>query len=136
LERSLIPALDPGLHGKLHAQISSMRVVKSVVTSIAGVVEAHDIVDSAGGGLKQLGSYSVTFPEGVGGDPVGQLKDLGGGPLTVKGSLKLTSNPPGFDLEGLVKPEPGASPDLVQTIQFLGRPDPEGFRPFGMQNAF
>jgi hypothetical protein len=136
LDHSLIPAIDSGLHGKLHAQIASLRVEKNVIRSIAGLIEAHDIVDSAGGGAKQLGSYSVTFPQAAEGDPVGQLKDLGGGPLTVKGTLKLTSNPPGFDLEGLVKPQPGAAPDLVQTIQFLGRPDPEGFRPFGMQNSF
>jgi general secretion pathway protein N len=136
LDHALIPAVDAGIHGKLHAQIASLRFEKNAVRSIAGVIEAHDIVDSAGGGLKQLGSYSVTFPPDVSGDPVGQLKDLGGGPLEVKGSLKLTSNPPGFDLEGLVKPLAGAAPDLVQTIQFFGRPDAEGFRPFGLQNTF
>jgi hypothetical protein len=135
LEHSLIPQLDPELHGKLHANIDSVRVEKNLIRAIQGQIEARDLVNGVGSAAKALGSYSVTFPAAPAGDPVGQIKDLGG-PLSVKGTLKLTSNPPGFDVEGLVKPQPSAPADLVQTIQFLGRPDAEGFRPFGMQNSF
>jgi Type II secretion system (T2SS), protein N len=136
LEHSLIPLLPQDLHGKLHAEIGSLRVEKNVITAIQGHLEARDLLDGAGPAAQRWGSYSLTFPPAAEGDPVGQLRDLGGGPLQVKGTLKLTSNPAGFDLEGQVKPLPTTPPDLVQQIQFLGRPDADGFRPFGMQNSF
>jgi general secretion pathway protein N len=136
LDHDFIPSLPPDLHGKLHARIAFLRVEQNTIKAIQGQVEARDLLEGAGTAAQRWGSYSVTFSPAADGDPVGQLRDLGGGPLQVKGTLKLTSNPPGFDLEGLVKAQPSAPPDLVQEIQFLGRPDAEGFRPFGMANSF
>ena len=84
---------------------------------------------------QRRGSYSLTFPPSTGGDPVGQLRDLGGGPLAVEGTLRLTPEP-GFDLEGLVKARPTASADLAKDIQFLGSPDAQGRRPFSLAGTF
>jgi hypothetical protein len=136
LEQSFIPALPPDLHGKLHAEIDSLRLEQEVIKSIQGHLEARDLLDGVGSGAQRLGSYSVTFPPAADGDPVGQIKDLGGGPLLVKGTVKLTPSPPGFDLQVMVKAQPTAPPDMAQAIQFLGRPDVQGFRPFEMQNSF
>lgn len=137
LEHSLISSLPPDLHGKLHAEIGSMRVEKNVIRSIQGHVEGRELVGDINGAPQRLGSYSLMFPPAAAdGDPVGQIRDLGDGPLQLKGTLKLVSDPPGFDLEGLLKPQPNAPPNLVQELQILGRPDAEGFRPFSMNNSF
>ncbi len=86
-------------------------------------------------GDQKWGSYSVTFPPPTAGDPVGQLKDLGSGPLAVEGALKLTPAP-GFDLQGLVAARPSASADLVQNLRFLGSPDAQGRREFSLESSF
>jgi Type II secretion system (T2SS), protein N len=136
LEQSFIPALPPDLHGKLHAEVDSLRIEKNVIKSVQGHLEARDLLDGVGANVQRWGSYSVTFPPAATGDPVGQVRDLGGGPVQVKGTLKLTPDPPGFDLQVLVKAQPTAPPDVTQAIQFFGRPDAQGFRPFEMQNSF
>jgi general secretion pathway protein N len=134
VDQELASGLPPNLRnlrGKVHAQLAYVRVDGQVVQAIEGVVEAHDLTD----GTQKWGSYSVTFPAPTTGAPVGQLKDLGSGPLAVEGSLKLTPAP-GFDLEGLVAARPSASPELVQDLRFLGSPDSQGRRPFSLESSF
>jgi hypothetical protein len=138
LDRELASALPPnlqGLRGKIHAELAHVRVEKQALKAIQGVVEARDLTDGEGSNAQRWGSYSLTFPPSTGGDPVGQLRDLGGGPLAVEGSLRLTSEP-GFDLEGLVAARPTASPELAKDIQFLGSPDAQGRRPFSLAATF
>lgn len=134
LDAELASGLPPnlrGLRGKLHAELPYLRVDGQIIRAIEGVVEAHDLSD----GPQKWGSYSVTFPPPTAGVPVGQLKDLGSGPLAVEGSIKLTPAP-GFDLEGLVAARPSAPPELVQDLRFLGSPDAQGRRPFSMETSF
>jgi general secretion pathway protein N len=134
VDQELASGLPPnlrGLRGKVHAQLTYLRVDGQIIRAIEGVVEAHDLSD----GDQKWGSYSVTFPPPTTGAPVGQLKDLGSGPLAVEGSIRLTPAP-GFDLEGLVAPRASASPDLVQTLRFLGSPDAQGRRPFSLESSF
>jgi general secretion pathway protein N len=134
LDPALTSALPPdfhGLRGKLHAQIASLRVDGQTIRAIEGVVEAHDLIN----GAQSWGSYSITFPPPTTGDPVGQIRDLGNGPLAVEGTLKLTPEP-GFDLEGLVTARPTASPELARDIQYLGSPDAQGRRPFSLAGTF
>jgi hypothetical protein len=139
LDQDLVAALPPnlrGLRGKIHADLAHVRVEGwQTLKAIQGVVEAQDLTDSEGGSAQRWGSYSLTFPPSTGGDPVGQLRDLGGGPLAVEGTLRLTPEP-GFDLEGLVKARPTASADLAKDIQFLGSPDAQGRRPFSLAGTF
>ncbi|GAC1461158.1 MAG: hypothetical protein PVSMB6_21460 [Steroidobacteraceae bacterium] len=138
LDPELAAALPPnirGVRGKLHADLTHLRVDGQAIKAIQGVIEAHDLTDGEGSSAQRLGSYSLTFPPSTGGDPVGRLKDLGGGPLAVEGTLRLTPEP-GFDLEGLVTALPAAPPDLARDIQFLGSPDPQGRRPFSIAATF
>lgn len=134
LDPELAAGLPPnlrGLRGKVHAQVAYLQLDGQIVRAIEGVVEAHDLSD----GDQKWGSYSVTFPPPTTGVPVGQLKDLGSGPLAVEGSIRLTPTP-GFDLEGLVAARPSASPELVQNLRFLGSPDAQGRRPFSLESSF
>jgi general secretion pathway protein N len=134
LDQELVSGLPPnlqGLRGQIHAQLAYLRVDGQIIRAIEGVVEIHNLID----GPQKWGSYSVTFPPPTTGVPVGQLKDLGTGPLAVEGALKLTPAP-GFDLEGLVAPRPSASPELVQDLRMLGSPDAQGRRPFSMESTF
>lgn len=138
LDQELVSALPPnlrGLRGKIHADVALLRVEGQTLKVIQGVVEAHDLTDGEGSTAQRWGSYSLTFPPSSGGDPVGQLRDLGGGPLAVEGSLRLTPEP-GFDLEGLVAARATASPELAKDIQFLGSPDAQGRRPFSLAGTF
>jgi general secretion pathway protein N len=138
LDRELVSALPPNLQslrGKIHADLAHVRVKGQTLKDIEGVVEAHDLTDGEGSNAQRWGSYSLTFPPSAGRDPIGQLRDLGGGPLAVEGSLRLTPEP-GFDLEGFVTARPTASPELAKDIQFLGSPDAQGRRPFSLAGTF
>jgi hypothetical protein len=138
LDRELAAQLPPnlqGLRGKIHAELAHVRVEGQALKAIQGVVEARDLADGEGSNAQRWGSYSLTFPPSTGGDPIGQLRDLGGGPLAVEGTLRLTPEP-GVDLEGLVTARPTASPELAQDIQFLGSPDAQGRRPFSLAATF
>lgn len=136
IDQEMAAALGPNLsrlRGKVHAQIAYLLVDShQAIRTVEGVVEVHDLTD----GAQQWGSYSVTFPPPTTGDPVGQLKDLGTGPLAVEGALKLTASPPGFDVEGLVAARASASPELVQDLRVLGSPDAQGRRPFSFESTF
>ena len=138
IDRELVVALPPnfrGLRGKLHADLALLRFDGQAIRTLEGVVEARDLTDGEGAGAQRWGSYSLTFPASTGGDPLGQIRDLGGGPLAVEGTLKLTREP-GFDIEGLVAARPTASPELAKDIQFLGSADAQGRRPFSLAGTF
>jgi general secretion pathway protein N len=138
LDQELTSGLPPnfhGLRGKLHAQIALLKFDGHAIKVLEGVIEAHDLMDGGGPTPQPWGSYSVTFAPPTTGVPLGQLRDLGGGPLAVEGTLRLTPEP-GFDLEGLVAARPNAPADLVQEIQYLGSPDAQGRRPFSLAATF
>jgi general secretion pathway protein N len=138
LDRDLVTALPPnfqGLRGKLHADLKLLRFDGRAIRTLEGLIEAQDLTDGEGAAAQRWGSYSLTYPPSTGGDPLGQLRDLGGGPLAVEGTLRLTREP-GFDIEGLVTARPTASPELAKDIQFLGSPDAQGRRPFSLAGTF
>ncbi|HEV7717053.1 MAG TPA: type II secretion system protein N [Steroidobacteraceae bacterium] len=135
LDRALIPQLPPGLSGNARLNLVMIHVENGIVTSLQGLVEAHDLVDASGGQRTVLGDYSMTFPAAdPAAEPVGQLMSLSG-PLDVEGTLKLTREP-GFVLEGLVAAGADASPKLVQQLAYLGSPDAQGKRPFSVAATF
>jgi general secretion pathway protein N len=138
IDQELVSSLPPnlrGLRGKLHADLARVQVDGNKLKSIQGVIEARDLTDGQGNTAQRWGSYSLTFPPSTGGDPLGQIKDLGSGPLAVEGTLRLTPEP-GFDLEGLVAARPTAPPDLARDLQYLGSPDAQGRRPFSLAGTF
>jgi general secretion pathway protein N len=132
LDPRLIPGVPPTLHGRAHLDLALAEVQHGVITQLKGRIEARDLEDT-GGATTPLGSYALTFPGGSG-DPIGQLRDLDG-PLALEGTLHLTPQP-GFELEGLIAPRPGAPHELVNNIRFLGAPDASGRRPFSLSGTF
>ncbi|HEY0766717.1 MAG TPA: type II secretion system protein N [Steroidobacteraceae bacterium] len=132
LDPALIPGLAADLHGRAHLDLALAQIEHGIITQLQGRIEAHDLEDRSGMATP-LGSYVVTFPGGSG-EPTGKLRDLDG-PLAVEGTLRLTREP-GFDLEGLVAPRSGATPELVNNIRYLGSPDASGRRPFSLAGTF
>jgi len=132
LDPAVIPRAPRALHGTVHAQLELLRIAHGALTELKGRIEAHDLTQSSGR-VTSLGSYAVVFPGGSG-EPAGSVQDLGG-PLAVQGTLRLTGAP-GYELEGEVAPRPGAAPELVNSLQFLGTPDALGRRPFSMAGTY
>ena len=132
IDPQLFPGLPPQLHGDAHVELAHAEVVRGIIMQLAGKIEVHNLEDRAGA-VTPLGSYVVSFPEG-GGEPLGQVHDLGG-PLSVEGTLRLTRQG-GFDVQTLVASRPEAAPELANSIRFLGSPDRAGRRVFAMSGTF
>lgn len=130
---SLMPVNLRTVHGTAHADIAFAHVVKNIVTQLQGHIELHDLEDH-GRDVLPLGNYSLTFPGGSG-DPTGQLQDMGG-PLAVQGTVRLTQDMPGFELQGYITPRADAAPALLNQLQYLGSPDAQGRRQFGTTVTF
>ena len=127
LDPQVIPGLPVTLSGRAHLDLPLARLEHGVITQLVGRIELRDLVDHSVN-TTALGSYVIEFPAGTAGDPVGKLHDLEG-PLAVEGTMRLTREP-GFELEGDITARPGAPPELVNNIRFLGSPDALGRRPF------
>jgi hypothetical protein len=132
LDPKLVPALPPAMHGRAHLDLPLVEIQHGIITQLQGRIEAHDLEEHSGVNTA-LGSYVVTFPGGSG-DPIGQIRDLDG-PLALEGTLHLTRQP-GFDLQGLISARPGAAPELVNNLRFLGSPDASGRRTFSLSGTF
>jgi hypothetical protein len=132
LDPRQIPHMPPQLRGSLHTDLALVRLEHGRLAELKGRIEAHDLTQRTGH-VTPLGSYALTFPGG-GTEPVGDLTDLGG-PLAVRGTLRLT-NQPGYVLEGQVAARADAAPELVSNLQFLGTPDASGRRPFSIAGTF
>jgi general secretion pathway protein N len=134
LDGGMLPGIPRSLHGHAHVDLPFAEVRHGVITQLEGRIEAHDLEDRSGADTP-LGSYLLVFPAGGrSGQPTGKLRDVDG-PLALEGTLKLTPQP-GFMVEGLIAPRPGAPPELVNNIRFLGSPDAAGRRPFSMAGTF
>jgi hypothetical protein len=127
LDPALVPRTPRQLRGNLHTDLAVARIEHGAVVELKGRLEAHDLTQRTGH-VTALGSYAVTFSGGGGAEPVGTVQDLGG-PLAVQGTLRLTREP-GYVLEGQVAARPGAAPELLSTLAFLGTADALGRRPF------
>jgi len=135
LDRAVVPQAPPNLRGTVRAQLARLAASGRTITQIEGRIEALGLVQGAGAGGVTLGDYVVTFPAAPAAEePVGALQDLRG-PLDVSGSLRLTREP-GFVLEGLVAARPDATPQLARQLEYLGRPDAAGRRPFSIAGTF
>jgi hypothetical protein len=134
LVKSLLPQNLRTLQGNASADIASARIVNNIVKQIQGRIELHDLEDHDKAEVTPLGSYVLTFPGGGGGDPVGQLHDLGG-PLGIEGTVRLKQDQPGIELHGFITLRPGAPPALVDQLQVLA-PDAQGRREFGTEMTF
>jgi hypothetical protein len=132
LDPAIIPGLPASLRGQAHFDLPLARLEHGIVTQLQGRIEVHDLEDRSGEATA-LGSYVIEFPAAAAGEPVGKLHDLDG-PLAVEGTMRLTRQP-GFDLQGEVTARPGAPPELINNIRFLGSPNALGRRPFGISGT-
>ena len=132
LDPKLLPGMPPQLHGRAHVDLALVQLKGGALAQLQGTIEAHDLEDR-GGNVTPLGSYALSFPGGDG-EPVGQIKDLGG-PLSLQGTLRLPRQG-GYDLQGTVATRPEAAPELINNLRFLGSPDASGRRQFTMTGTF
>lgn len=132
LPLSAVPAgsLPPGWAGTLNIKLADLVLEKGWPTRVSGTVEARDLVGPPRRPTN-IGSYKVTFPapaansaEGL----AGALTDIEG-PLQITGTLLLK---PGraYQLDTLIATRPQTPRQVVDALQFLGPPDPQGRRPF------
>jgi len=128
---SLPPAVSYGWKGNLNLRLSSLVIVNKWPASAVGTVEVLDLL----GPPRQpapMGGYKLTFPEQAPPDVVaGALTDLSG-PLQLAGTLALKAADRSYEINGLVAPRADASPQLVNSLQFLGPPDAQGRRPVSL----
>ncbi|MGH8221307.1 MAG: type II secretion system protein N [Steroidobacteraceae bacterium] len=140
LDRTLLSGLPAGMQGSVQTDISFLELEGSRITAIRGRIDLHGLTDARG---EPMGDYRLTFPAKdssgpsgrASGVPVGYLSDLGGGPLSVEGTVRLTPEP-GYVVDVQVAARPGAPPDLVNAMRFLGNPDASGRRPFSIAGTF
>ncbi len=130
VDHRVLPQVPRDLSGSLHVDLALAHIEKGAVTELQGRLEAHDLIDRHGRATP-LGSYALTFP---GGSLTGRLQDLGG-PLAVSGTVRLTPGG-GYAVDGRVAVRPGAPPELVNNLLYLGSPDAQGRRPFSMAGTF
>jgi general secretion pathway protein N len=130
IDAHALPQVPRNLSGTVHVDLALARIVNGAISELQGRLEARDLVDSHGRPTP-LGNYALTFP---GSDLTGQLQDLGG-PLAVTGTVRLTPGP-GYAVDGLVAARPGAPPELLNNLLYLGSADAQGRRPFSMTGTF
>ena len=136
LDRTLLDALPPGTHASAQADIPLLRFKGMRVLALRGRIDVRGLTDTRGG---PLGDYRLSFPADStartpSSGPVGHLTDLGG-PFSVDGTVRLTPEP-GYVIEARVAARPGAPPDLVDALRYLGSPDSSGRRPFSLSGTF
>lgn len=118
--------------GMLQANVDRLRLVDGWPESIVGELRLQAVrypVPQLGN--TDLGSYSVTFPPVSGDDagmPEGIIKSLSG-PYDVTGTLRLASDR-GYSLTADVRATPSAAAPLRNALQFLGRPNDDGYYTF------
>jgi hypothetical protein len=131
LDPAVLPQSPRGLRGTVRADLATLEWSGRAISGISGRIEALDLTQRS----MALGDYVVVFPAGSpGSEPVGTLDDLRG-PLDVSGTLRLTPEP-GWEIQGLVAARPEASPELAGQLQYLGRPDAAGRRPFSIAGTW
>ncbi len=132
----LLPGIPADLSGRIRLALDEFAIRERVVMALRGVIEVSDLQQRTADGLLPLGRYSLRFeqPPAAGGDITGRLSD-DGGPLSVEGTLALTSAP-GYLLNGTVALRPEAPPALARQIAFLGSADANGRRPFAQEATF
>ncbi|HYK25024.1 MAG TPA: type II secretion system protein N, partial [Steroidobacteraceae bacterium] len=140
LDRTLFPALPPAVQGSAQADVPFLRMKGSRVLAIQGRIDVHGLAMRG----EPIGDYRLSFPaggpsvpggaSGASSELVGHLTDLGG-PFSVDGAVRLTPEP-GYVVEALVAARPGAPPDAVNALRYLGTPDASGRRPFTFSGTF
>jgi general secretion pathway protein N len=126
-----------GWTGTLNLKLPALVLEDGWPIEAAGVVEVIDLTGPANKPAN-MGSYRVTFAEDDASEENvlrGALVDLGG-PLEISGTIDLQAAERGYRIQGLIKPRPDAPREVVNQLQFLGAPDEQGRRQFGLEGDF
>jgi hypothetical protein len=129
------PQLPAGLSGRLTArQLNARLSAAGRIEFLRGELLADQLRQSAE--PRDLGSWTVSFDGELNadGEPVGQLQDRGG-PFNMRATLRLTAAP-GFVLQGALALRGDVSPQVLDSLRFLGRPDAAGRRPITIEGSF
>jgi general secretion pathway protein N len=119
------------------AELDVERIVSegNYLRGASGTLVVRDLTAAGPGGIN-IGSFELTLGEGaVGGDVIaGRLRDLGNGPMRVRGTLELKADR-SYLLSGEVAPGTEENAVITRTLSFLGPPDSLGRRPFTIEGT-
>jgi hypothetical protein len=128
--RGLLPV--SGVRGVANVTLSRLELEGDALTSIVGELrlaqlEVAPLVPSASRELLAVGEYVVQFQDAEG-DGINARFNDSGGPLEVSGTL-VVDRQRAYTLDGLIKPRPDASQQLVDGLNIItADPDAEGRR--------
>jgi hypothetical protein len=130
--RSVLPRSVSGVRGDTSVNLEQLELESGALTAIVGELRLAklEVVPFAPSGsreLVQIGDYAVTFLDSAGKGINASFADVGG-PLEVSGTLVVDMQR-SYTLDGLIKPRPDASQQLVQGLSIItADPDAEGRR--------
>lgn len=135
LDPATLPQLPAYLRGDVSLDFQKAVIADAWPQELRGTISARELRRTDGAQFR-LGSYDLVFDGAVqpDGSLLGQLQDRGG-PLAVRGTLKLTREP-GYEVSGLVSARAEAPPQLRQQLEFLGAPNAAGEREFSLAGMF
>ena len=119
-----------GMRGQASAEFSRVRLEDGWPTAIVGRLRLQNLQVPPLGGqqLVAIGNYEITFDDETLADGLTGMFHDTGGPLEATGTLRLDAKR-AYKIDGLIKPRPDASPELVQGLKFLtSEPDAQGRR--------
>jgi general secretion pathway protein N len=135
LDPAVLPQLPAYLRGDVTADFAKIVIASRWPAELVGTLNVRELRRLDGAQFR-LGDYDLNFDGAVApdGSLIGQLQDRGG-PLAVRGTLKLTREP-GYEVSGLVGARAEAPQQLRQQLEFLGPPNSSGEREFSLAGSF
>lgn len=128
--RGVLPV--SGVRGMANVALSKLELESGALTTIVGELrlaqlEVVPLIPSGSRELLAVGEYVVQFQDSAGEGIDARFNDSGG-PLEVSGTL-VVDRQRAYTLDGLIKPRPDASRQLVDGLNILtADPDAEGRR--------
>jgi general secretion pathway protein N len=132
---SALQSLAPvgGAEGDVSIRLDELSLEKGRLERIRGRVVIDGLRPS---GLREgnLGTISVRFPLAPETPLTGAI-EVEGGPISVRDG-RIALQPDGsYEIGGRVAAAPDAPRDITQAMQYMGSPDPEGYREFSLAGS-
>lgn len=124
-------SMATGWNSTINIKLSELALTQGWPVRANGTIEVIDLTGPANRPAN-VGSYKLTFPAASPSPDtlVGALQELNG-PLQVAGTVQM-KNDRSYVIEGNVAARPDAPRSIVDALQYLGAPDPQGNRPFSI----
>jgi hypothetical protein len=120
-DRRLATMLADGWNGQLEARDLAVEMQGNMLKKLSGEMELRDFKDAQGA---PFGSYRLVFTPADAPPFAGTITDTGG-PLAVTASVTVSSDRR-WQLDGLITPRAGASPEMRSRLEMLAAPDASG----------